>query len=277
MYRLALILLLALPSCPSSDRPPQPDAHVFIVEKEMAPFEGEANSLKLFTPTGFIRVFEAPKLRVRIKYQISASDALRAKEVADACSPMWIQKGLRAELRIGPPKSYPMGRLGIGLEVHLPKGWDLDLGTRSGLLDTSAYQSRNQTLHSLSGDLRIGESRGLLIFQCDQGAIEIKGAFRQARGRSEQGNLRISKPAKNATLEYRTHKGTVLVQGGSEVSLRIGLRTLEGSVHTSVALTRKTDRLPGGWKMESLEVGKDPSPCRLDLVIERGSLMIGSK
>jgi len=276
MHRLSPILLLLLTSCPSSDRPPEPDAHVFIVEKEMVPFEGEVNGLRLFTPTGYIRVFEAPRLRVRIKYQISASGAQRAKDVADACSPEWKQVGLEAELRIGPPKSYPMERLGIGLEVYVPRGWDLDLGTRSGLLDTSGYRSHDQTLRSLSGDLRIGVSTGLLTFECVQGSIDLAGVFHKARGRSEQGNLRIGKHCRNARLDYRTQKGTVQVHIDPTVALRIGLRTLEGSVHTNVALTRKTERLPGGWKMESLEIGRTPKPCRLNLVIERGSLILGS-
>jgi hypothetical protein len=275
MHRLALILLAVLTSCPSRNRPPEPNAHVFIVEKEMAPFEGEAVGLELFTPTGFIRVFEAPRLRVRIKYQISASGAQRAKDVADACRPMWKQEGKTAKLLIGPPKDYPMERLGIGLEVYVPRGWDLDLGTRSGLLDTSAYQSRNQKLRSLSGDLRIGESSGLLTFQCDQGSVEIKGAFRRVRGRCEQGNLRIVKTSKASQLEFQTKKGNVQVHLRPGVSLRIGLRTLEGSVHTNVALTRQTKRMPDGWKIESLKIGEGPEHCRLDLIIEKGSLLLG--
>ena len=275
MHRLALILLVSLTSCSSGNRPPQPDAQVFIVEKEMVPFEGEVQALKLFTPTGYIRVFEGPKLRVRIKYQISAADALRAKEVADGCRPTWRQVGKTAEFLIGPPKDYPMERLGIGLEVYVPAGWDLDLGTRSGLLDTSSYRSHDQKLRSLSGDLRIGESKGLLSFHCDQGTIEIKGAFHKARGRSEQGHLRIVKASKGANLQYNTKRGNVQVHLQAGVSLRIGLRTLEGSVHTNVALTRQTERMPGGWKMESLKVGKGEDHCRLDLVIEKGALIIG--
>lgn len=275
MHRLALILLVSLTSCPSSNRPAPPKAQVFIVEKEMTPFEGEVRGLKLFTPTGYIRVVEGPGLRVRIKYQISATDALRAKEVADGCKPMWQQAGETAEFLIGPPKDYPMERLGIGLEVYVPAGWDLDLGTRSGLLDTSTYRSHDQRLRSLSGDLRIGESTGLLSFQCDQGAIEIKGDFHEVRGRSEQGTLRIMKTTRGSKLQYRTRRGNVHVHLTPKIPLRVGLRTLEGSVHTNVSLTRRTERMPGGWKMESLKIGKGEAPCGIDLVVEKGALLLG--
>lgn len=234
-------------------------SHSFSEELPAKPVPADARIL-VRTDRGDISIHpeEAAEIRVVAKKTVNALGEIEAQRRANQVSVSVQQNG----------DSYEVvtvaggGRVGVDLEVHVPKQATITAQTRRGGVQLTGVQG-NVTVESQRGDVEVRDSGGDVSVSLARGDAHIVGA---------KGNVKLT--GRGNQIEVADVKGDANVQGeffGPIRLERIGKGARFVSRRTDLTVSGPAGRMqsdPGRWGIADVQGNLNLSTSKNDLVLE---------